>query len=308
MTPHVAVAIVGFRNAADIVSCLKALDRCAYADFEVVICENGGPAAYDALMAAIPATLAGGQSVRVVLAPGNLGYAGGVNVCLKASPDADAWWVLNPDTEPYPDAMGRMVARLQAGDVDAVGGTVFLGNGKVQSHGGEWQPWLARAVSIGHSSAADARPDPASIERRQNYLNGASMMVGRRFLETAGFMREEYFLYCEEVEWCLRGIKQGLRLGFEPGAFVLHQVGTTTGNYTDIRKRSRVATFLGERNRMLLTRDCFPLRLPIVAFAGFAMIFAKYARRGAWRQVGYAMSGWWAGLQNQRGAPSWLSS
>jgi N-acetylglucosaminyl-diphospho-decaprenol L-rhamnosyltransferase len=308
MSTHVCVAIVGYRNPNDIVSCLKALDRCTYDDFDVVICENGGCAAYQELIAVIPTRLAGGQTVEIVLAPENLGYAGGVNVCIKACPKASAFWVLNPDTEPHPDAMGKLVQRLEAADVDAVGGTVLLGNGKVQSHGGQWQGWLARAVSIGHSSDAGVRPNAAEIERRQNYLNGASMMVGRRFLQINGLMREEYFLYCEEVEWCLRGIKLGLRLGFEPGAFVLHKGGTTTGNDPDIRKRSRVSTFLGERNRMLLTRDCFPSRLTIVALTSFVIIFAKYARRGAWRQVRYAISGWWAGLQNRRGVPEWLSS
>jgi N-acetylglucosaminyl-diphospho-decaprenol L-rhamnosyltransferase len=307
MICHVCVAIVGFRNAGDVVCCLKALDLCTYPDFEVVICENGGPVAFDALTAAIPAQLSGGQAVKVVLAPGNLGYGGGVNVCMKASPDACAWWVLNPDTEPHPDAMGKLVRRLAVGDVDAVGGSIFLGNGKVQSHGGQWQQWLARAVSLGHSSDVEELPDQAEIERQQNYLNGASMMIGRMFVNKAGPMREEYFLYCEEVEWCLRGIKKGARLGFEPDAFVLHRMGTTTGNHLDIRKRSRVSIFLGERNRMLLTRDCFPSRLPLVALTSFAMIFAKYARRGAWRQVGYAIPGWWAGLQNHRGMPEWLS-
>jgi N-acetylglucosaminyl-diphospho-decaprenol L-rhamnosyltransferase len=307
MIMHVCVAIVGFRNTTDIVECLKALDRSDHNQFEVVICENGGLAAYKALISVIPAHRARGQAVRIIQAPGNVGYAGGVNLCIKASPNADAWWILNPDTEPYPHAMDKMVRRLAAGDVDAVGGTVFLSNGKVQSHGGHWQGWLARAVSIGHSSDANLRPAPVEIEKRQNYLNGASMMIGRQFLATAGPMREDYFLYCEEVEWCLRGIKLGLRLGFEPDAFVLHHGGTTTGNDQELRNRSRVSTFLGERNRMLLTRDCFPSRLPIVALTGFAVIFAKYARRGAWRQLLYAISGWWAGLHNNRGAPGWLS-
>jgi N-acetylglucosaminyl-diphospho-decaprenol L-rhamnosyltransferase len=307
MSSHICVSIVGFRNVGDIVNCLEALGHCTYADFGVVICENGGPTAYQALIAAIPPRLPGGQTVHVVLAPTNLGYAGGVNVCIRAAPEAAAWWVLNPDTEPHPDAMGKLWHRLEAGDVDAVGGTIFLGNGKVQSYGGQWQSWLARAVSIGHSTAANIKPNEVEIERRQNYLNGASMMIGQSFLRTNGLMREEYFLYCEEVEWCLRGIKLGLRLGFAPGAFVLHHVGTTTGNDFDVKKRSRASTFLGERNRILLTRDCFPSRLPIVALTSLAMIFAKYARRGAWRQVGYAISGWRSGLKNHRGAPSWLS-
>jgi hypothetical protein len=49
---HVAVAIVGFRNEGDIVRCLGALEASTHRDFEIVICENGGPEAYARLTAA----------------------------------------------------------------------------------------------------------------------------------------------------------------------------------------------------------------------------------------------------------------
>ena len=91
---HVAICIVGFRNPHDIVECLAALDRSTYAGFEVVICENGGAEAFAALTRTVPGKLPGGQSVRVVDAHGNLGYAGGINLCMAAAPAADAWWVL----------------------------------------------------------------------------------------------------------------------------------------------------------------------------------------------------------------------
>ena len=82
------------------------------------------------------------------------------------------------------------------------------------------------------------------------------MLVGRRFLETVGPMREDYFLYCEEVEWCLRGLKKGMRLGFAPSGIVVHKQGTITGNAVDLLGRSRLSVYLNERNRVLLSRDC----------------------------------------------------
>jgi len=304
---HVAVAIVGFRNADDIVRCLAALARSTHADFEVVICENGGAAAFEALCKVVPDCLTGGQPIHVVLAAGNLGYAGGVNVCIKATPAADAWWILNPDTQPDTTAMALQVARLAVGDCEAVGSTIYLPDGCVQSHGGRWRSWLARAESIGHGSPLSVTPDPAVIEREQSYLNGASMMIGRRFVEAVGPMREEYFLYCEEVEWCLRGTQLGMRLGFAPGAYVLHHAGTTTGSYANIKERPRTPIYLNERNKILTTRDVFPGRLSAAALASFALIFLRFGRRGAWRQLGYALAGWTAGLANKRGVPGWLA-
>jgi N-acetylglucosaminyl-diphospho-decaprenol L-rhamnosyltransferase len=304
---HVSVAIVGFRNPGDIVRCLESLGRSTHRDFEVVICENGGPASFQALAAATLRQLPAGQSVRLVLAPGNLGYAGGVNLCFRETPESDAWWVLNPDTAVSPDAMAKLVARLEAGDCEAVGHTLQLPNGRVQSHGGHWRGWLARPTSIGHGSELRLDVDPSAIERRQNYLNGASMMISRRFLEVVGPLSEEYFLYCEEVEWCLRGVKRGMRLGFAPGALVLHYQGTTTGNPPDVASRSRLAVYLNERNKILTTRDRYMVYLPVAAAAAFLALFLRYPRRRAWRQLGYGLAGWLAGLWNERGVPEWAN-
>jgi GT2 family glycosyltransferase len=305
---HVAVCLVGFRNSGDIAACLAALERSTYADFDVIICENGGAEAFQALQRVAPSRLFGGQPVRAVQASRNVGYAGGVNIGIRETSSADAWWILNPDTQPDPDAMALQVARLSVGDCEAVGSTIYLPDGTVQSHGGRWRPWLARAESIGHGSSLSVSPDPQVIERDQNYLNGASMMISRRFLEIVGPMREEYFLYCEEVEWCLRGQQLGMRLGFAPGAFVLHHAGTTTGSYADIRKRPKTPIYLNERNKMLTTRDMFPGRFGVAAPSALALMLLRFGRRGAWRQVTYGLSGWMAGLFNRRGAPAWLKT
>jgi hypothetical protein len=304
---HVAVVIVGFRNGDDIVRCLTALERSSYADFEVIICENGGPAAYEELVRRTPARFRSGQAVRLVGAAGNLGFAGGVNVCLRESPDADAWWLLNPDTEVSPHAMARLVERLSSGDCDAVGSALHWPDGRAQSYGGHWQPWLARAVGIGYDGVVREAGDRAEIERRLSYLSGASMMVGRSFVASVGPMREDYFLYCEEVEWCLRATARHMRLGSAPEAVVLHHHGTTTGDDIDRSKRSRLSTYLMERNGILLTRDRYPERLPVVVVAALAILVLRYARSRAWSQLGHGLSGWLAGVMNQRGAPGWLT-
>jgi N-acetylglucosaminyl-diphospho-decaprenol L-rhamnosyltransferase len=303
---HVCVTIVGFRNPEDIGRCLAALERSTHADFEVVICENGGGEHARRLAAQLPAALSQGQPVQVIDAEANLGYAGGVNRAMAARPDADAWWVLNPDTEPQPEALAALCQRLERGDCDAVGGVIYLPSGRVQAYGGRWRPWLARAVSLGHGAPVSAQVDAASVESALSYLSGACMLVGRRFVEIAGPMREEYFLYCEEVEWCLRARARGLRLGFAPDAWVLHHSGTTTGSSDAFRERPKTPIFLDERNKMLVTRDCFPARMPVAAVAALALAFLRFPRRGAWRQLGFALDGWMSGLLNRRGPPAWI--
>src|SRR3546814_13959768 len=117
--------------------------------------------------------------------------------------------------------------RLGKGDCQAVGGIQYYGDGRVQSDGGTWRPWFARAVSIGHGRKLSDPIDPDAIESSINYITGASMLVSRAFLQATGPMREDYFLYCEEVEWFMRARAKGMAFGFAPEARV--QLGRASG-------------------------------------------------------------------------------
>ena len=299
----VSICIVAFHNAEEIAGCLAALGQSTYTDFDVVICENGGERSFARLKAAVPERLPGGQAVECLLAPGNLGYAGGVNLAMRARPDAAAWWIVNPDTAPDAGALAALVERLRRGDCHMVGGVLHDADGRVQAYGGHWRYWLARAVSIGMGARLSDPVDPAAIEARMNYVLGASMLVDRLFVERVGLMRDEYFLYCEEVEWGLRARKLGLKLGFAPDARVRHDQGSTTGSAGAIKSRKRLPIYMDERNKLHVVRDISGWRLPVAAVATLALLTLRYGARGAWRQWGYALSGWWAGIKGERGVP-----
>ena len=304
MSLHVAVVIVGYRNAADIGRCLAALAKSTYSDFEIVICENGGDKAFAALQAEIPLRLPGGQAVRLIQAPGNGGYASGINIAMAQSRDAGAWWILNPDTEPSPGAMSALTARLLKG-FDAVGGPIHFPSGEIQSFGGIWSGWRAKAIAIGYGAPKGTEPDPAFIEQTQNYLSGASMFVSRAFFAAAGPMAERYFLYCEEVDWFLLAHRRGLRLGFAPEAVIVHHQGTTTGYDRSPGSRSGRSVYLDERNKMLLTRRFFPFRQPVVAVLALARLVGRYGRAGAVSQIAWGAWGWLMGLCGSDGIPRW---
>ena len=139
-----------------------------------------------------------------------------------------------------------------------------------------------------------------------NYVVGASMLVSGDFFERFGRMREDYFLYCEEAEWCLRARDQGARLGYDETAVVLHAHGTSTGGGGELRSRSRIAVYLIERNRVLLTRDRFPGLVPMASMFALLHLMLRCVRASAWRQLAYGVSGWAAGLRDERGRPAWF--
>jgi GT2 family glycosyltransferase len=125
------------------------------------------------------------------------------------------------------------------------------------------------------------------------------MYAGKsRLFQDVGAMRRDYFLYVDEVEWCLRGIASGMRLGFNAGARVLHNQRASTGSSKALRHRPRLPIFFDERNKMLATRDGFMWKLPARSSSRTTVHSFRFLSRGAWRQFGYATAGWWAGVAN----------
>ena len=75
---------------------------------------------------------------------------------MRARPDSGAWWVVNPDTLPEPDALSALVERLSRGDCHMVGGVLYNAAGRVQAYGGHWRYWLGR-VQRAHPAAEELR-------------------------------------------------------------------------------------------------------------------------------------------------------
>ena len=316
---HVAVIMVGFRNAADIELAVGCLRRIDYRHFSVHICENGGRDAFVAVARVLGAAsiAAGANDVAVTLdsvngsfdatvhlAPDNLGYAGGVNYCLARLAHWSAIWILNPDTQADPGALQALVDRLVAGGYGVVGSRLVNPmTNQVQLYGGRWRPWMARGLNIGMGADPAIVPDSAAVEREMDYVNGASMLVSRSFIDSVGLMNEDYFLYCEEIDWCLARGEH--RIGYAHDSLVHHAHGSTIGSSKNKRLRSRLSVYLDERNKLLLTRRRIASIYPIVLVITLILTM-QYLWHGAFRNFGHALSGWWAGLRGEIGKPNWM--
>ncbi|HEX2987967.1 MAG TPA: glycosyltransferase family 2 protein, partial [Chloroflexota bacterium] len=62
---------------------------------------------------------------------------------------------------------------------------------------------------------------------------GAAMMIRREALESVGMLDEEYFMYCEEVDWCIRAKQSGWQIYQLPSAKVVHHVGGSSRQFRE---------------------------------------------------------------------------
>ncbi|MGH7023390.1 MAG: glycosyltransferase family 2 protein [Caulobacteraceae bacterium] len=333
---EIGVIIVGYRNPDDLAICLQALSAAsATPSFTVLICENGGPAAFDDLVTRLSAAgapcegpvdeppgptsgfarlrqlrLSGGhQIVLAGEAPENLGFAGGVNAWLRPLQAATDWsgvWILNPDTIPDRDALAELVAYAAARGKGMVGSRAMYVDRPdvVRTRGLTWRKLAASVLGVDIYAPASLAPDPDELEARIDAPSGCSFYVTRECLTKIGLMEESYFLYYEDLDWGLRA-KACCGVGYAYRSVVPHVGGSTIGTARARSKASRLSVYLDFRNRMNFVRRNYPGWWAWTAIMALAHS-ARFLLSGAGGNFISALSGLRAGLMGETGRPKWL--
>jgi GT2 family glycosyltransferase len=108
-------------------------------------------------------------------------------------------------------------------------------------------------------------------------VNGASMFVSRAFLTEVGLMKEDYFLYWEEIEWAMRADGR-FKLGYAPKSIVYHKVGASIGT-KDEGESSPISDYYMHRNQIWFCWEYSKISLPFVIFT-VARAAVRYLRAG----------------------------
>ena len=81
-------------------------------------------------------------------------------------------------------------------------------------------------------------PPPQSEAHQCDWMAGACMLVRREVFEQVGLLDDGYFMYYEEVDFCLRAARAGWECWYVPEARVVHLAGRSSG-VTDTRYSPR---------------------------------------------------------------------
>jgi GT2 family glycosyltransferase len=242
--------VLNHREGADALRCLGALRRLRYRGLTRLVVDNASGPGEVAWLRSVGAT--------VVESGGNLGYAGGNNVGIRLALEAgaEAVWVVNPDAYPEPGSLRRLVKVLRRHpEVGIVGPRILEAESatpRIQSDGGHiaWEAG-GRSELIGRGTA----PGRGGEMRLVDFVPGAAMLVRRRVFEDIGLLPEEWFLYFEETDFCVRATRAGWKVAVDTGARVVHRFAAPDG----LPAETLVYYFV--RNRLL-----FGLRFTEVPF------------------------------------------
>lgn len=222
---QVWVVIVSWNSYQDTADCLGSLASASWSDLQVVLVDNGSTDGSGERLAS------GFPAVIHLRSQENLGFAAGSNLGIRAALDggADFICLLNNDTVVDPGFIEPLVMR--AGETSAaaiIGGKIlydepediiWYAGGRIDRHRG--------FTSHRGQDAPDAPVfnEPAFTD----YVTGCLFFTRASLYEELGLLDESYFMYCEEVDFCLRARRAGYRCFYEPGSVIRHRVSRAMG-------------------------------------------------------------------------------
>lgn len=186
----------------------------------------------------------------------NVGYAGGINKALKGNISKyDYFFILNPDIVLKKDCLRNLLSVIAVDkDLGIVGPKILDTKGHIWAMGGELNP-IRYSGGLLHYG----KPNRAFKEKLviTDFISGTAMLIRKEVFEKIGLFRDDYFLYYEDVDFCLRARKAGFCLAVVPSAEIVHAASSSTG------KGSPLMQYYMARNHLIFMQRFAPLHLKI---------------------------------------------
>jgi GT2 family glycosyltransferase len=174
--------------------------------------------------------------VNVIENRTNIGFAKANNMALSKS-KTDYWLLLNPDTVVRDNAIEKVVKFMDRNpEVGIVGCRVLNEDGTLQFACRRSIPTprvaffrLSGLSRLFPNSKITAKYNLTYLDPNEtnevDAVSGAFLMIRREVVDNIGMLDERFFMYGEELDWCLRTKKAGWTVMYYPDAEIIHYKG-----------------------------------------------------------------------------------
>lgn len=228
----VAAVVVNWNLAEETVGAVRSL-QLQTKTCQIFVVDNGSS---DDSLSVLSSQCSGAEIISL---PENRGFASACNVAIaRALEDKGCKHILllNNDARIHPQAVSEMLLeaeRLPQGGI--IGPKIYYSEHprRIWYAGARRRRIVLAAADVGRDQEENGQ---FGQTRSVDYVFGAAMLIHRRVFETIGLFDERFFLYIEDLDFCLRAKRAGFPLIFAPKALVWHKVSASTANDPYLRR------------------------------------------------------------------------
>lgn len=232
----VYIIIINFGKPKHTIECLQSIIDNSYKFFRTVVVDISN---IDQSVYKLNAWVEEKKDARfkIIHKDENNGFAFANNIGISHSiqnQDCDYLWILNNDTVIEKNSLTELVkfseGKKDKNKIGFIGSKIMdYENQKIiQNIGGTFNKWTGYSVLIGMGEKDEGQFDDKKY--KIDYVVGASMFFRSSIIDKIGLMPEDYFLYYEDVDWCLSALKAGFINSTCTESIVYHKQGLSTGS------------------------------------------------------------------------------
>ena len=95
------------------------------------------------------------------------------------------------------------------------------------------------------------------------------MLIHKQYFDKVGFFDENYFMYWEDCDWCVRARKKGYKINVEPKSIVFHSDGGSFSGNESLKYRYLFQTlkiFIFKHSSIPLLSYFFAILIRIIKY------------------------------------------
>lgn len=208
----------------------------------------------------------------------NLGYGGGLNLAIsKFLDEYEYFFILNNDTVVSSDFISSAYQQMKSGKFGIFGpvilyhktDTVWFAGGKLSRFGYTMHMFKGKSYRVVKNKLPESYPT--------DFVTGCAMVVRKGVFKKIGFFDENFFMYGEDTDLCLRAKKAGYEIGMINSATVYHKVSRSAGTGgKDELAFSKLQAYYYARNNMILAKKHFSGINRLVYVTGYLFTSTPY--------------------------------
>lgn len=258
--PLVYIILVNYNGYKDTIECVESLRKINFNNYKIIVVDNAST------NNSIIHLKKSCNDCTILESKNNLGFAGGNNLAIDYAINKGAEYILllNNDTLVDPGFLDDMLETYKKEDKIGLVGCKIMNYPKknIIWYGGGYINWFKFIPE--HYGINEVDKGQCDKEKEVDFITGCCMLVKKEVFEKSGLLPDDYFMYFEDVDFCVMVKNSGYKMWYNPKAVIYHKVGLSGGG-----KESSFSITWGTRNRLVFMKK-YKDKVNIVKF-----IFSK---------------------------------
>lgn len=219
--------------------CIDSFMKFNGAEHEVIVVDDGSTVSQDRTPSPLRPKIqeeCEKRGIKFLYNENNSGFPITVNKGIKAA-TGDIITVVNNDIKFFENVTNPILKSFEKDpQVGIVGALLYYPDMTIQ-HGGIQ---LVGDASFTHRGWHKTLPEAPEVKSPSYMIGvtGAVFALRKEMIDQIGAFREDYFLACEDTEFCLRAWSKGWKVYYNPEIQAIHREGATRGR-TDVEKQRK---------------------------------------------------------------------